>query len=197
MILPLSADHFSLLVEGSPQLSENINIKISTNLENGEPSTVALLLIIWFMFLYMEKNQLLPQPHLSAICNTLIKVSLLCKRLHGCGLENINNSPWKSWWGTVHQRCPYTVVFTTTLSVRKVSNCWHPAKLHCVCNMKWSWKWRADSWHCTHLHIQGTESLPVLECAHILCRCLERDVYKTDLLQGEWKISSDREVFSW
>lgn len=93
MILPLSADHFALLVEGSPQLSDNINIKISTNLENGEPSTVALLLIIWFMFLYMEKNQLLPQPHLSAICNTLIKVSLLCKRLHGCGLENINNSP--------------------------------------------------------------------------------------------------------
>lgn len=93
MILPLSADHFTLHVEGSPQLFYDLNIKISSDLENGEPSTVALLLIIYFMFLYMEKKQLLPQPHLSAICSILTKVSLLCKRLHGCGLENINNSP--------------------------------------------------------------------------------------------------------
>lgn len=56
MILPLSADHFTLHVEGSPQLFYKINIKKSTNLENGEPSTVALLLFISFMFLYMEKK---------------------------------------------------------------------------------------------------------------------------------------------
>lgn len=42
---------FILLMEGSPQLSSEIDTKISNDLENGEPSTVALLLIIWLMFL--------------------------------------------------------------------------------------------------------------------------------------------------
>lgn len=49
----------------------------------------------------------------------LTKPSLL-----GCGLENAaentDNPPsWKSWRGTIHQSRPFTVVFTTTLSVRK------------------------------------------------------------------------------
>lgn len=42
---------FILLMEGSPQLSSEIDTKISNDMENGEPSTVALLLIIWLMFL--------------------------------------------------------------------------------------------------------------------------------------------------
>lgn len=54
MILSVSAGHFILLMEASQQLSYDINTKISTNLENSKPSTVALLLIIWLMFLLMK-----------------------------------------------------------------------------------------------------------------------------------------------
>lgn len=93
MILPLSADHFTLHVEGSPQLFYNINIKKALTWKMVSHQQLPYFSLFHSCSCIWKKNQLLPQPHLSAICSTLTKVSLLCKRLHGCGLENINNFP--------------------------------------------------------------------------------------------------------